>query len=164
MKKETIQRVLVLMTVMAANVFSTMLSTYIDKKDKTPPPKKEVFVCYVDTVQHFKKVSAEIGLKEALDYYEVKFPEIVYAQCLLETGNFTSNVYKKHNNLFGLYNSNTKSYYHFDNWYESVEAYVNLVQYRYNSEANYYAFLQRIQYSKDKNYIKKIKQIKKENE
>ena len=47
-------------------------------------------------------------------YYEIDYPEIVYAQAQLESGRFTSKVYKDNNNFLGLYNSKTKSYYHFN--------------------------------------------------
>lgn len=94
-----------------------------------------------------------------LDYYDVKYPEIVYAQAILETGHFKSKVYKEYNNLFGLYDSKTKSYYKFDHWSESVIAYLNCIQYRYKPPDNYYKFLLNIGYAKDPEYINKLKRI-----
>ena len=60
-----------------------------------------------DPVAFFNQ-SPEEGLVEALGYYEIQFPEIVYAQALIETGHFSSSVCKNYNNLFGLYNSKIK--------------------------------------------------------
>lgn len=103
--------------------------------------------------------SPEDGLLEALDYYGVKHPEIVYAQAILETGHFRSIVCKEYNNLFGLYNSRTKSYYRFDHWSESVVAYLDFIQYRYKPPNDYYRFLSDIGYAEDPEYINKLKRI-----
>ena len=88
-------------------------------------------------------------------------PEIVVAQAKLETGNYSSDVFYENNNLFGLYNSNKKEYYKFNSWQESVLAYKNLIQSKLNDGEDYYVFLKRIGYAKDKNYIKKVKRINK---
>lgn len=73
----------------------------------------------------------EDGLMKALEYYNVQHKNVVYAQAILETGHFRSKVCREYNNLFGLYNSTTKDYYKFNHWSESVNAYKNLVQYKY---------------------------------
>ena len=90
---------------------------------------------------------------------KVKYPHIVFAQAMLETGGFTSDVCKNYNNLFGLYNSRTKDYYKFDHWIESVTAYKDMIQYRYGSDEEYYSFLKRIGYAEDPKYITKLKKI-----
>ena len=86
-------------------------------------------------------------------------PEIVIAQAKLETGNYSSDVFYENNNLFGLYDSNKKEYYKFNSWQESVLAYKDLIQSKLNDGEDYYVFLKRIGYAKDKNYIKKVKRI-----
>lgn len=98
-------------------------------------------------------------LMEALIHYNIKFPEIVYAQAILETGHFKSRVCKKYNNLFGLYNSRTKDYYKFNHWSESVIAYAKYIQYKYREGEDYYNFLSRIGYAEDPLYINKLKVI-----
>lgn len=103
--------------------------------------------------------SPEEGLIEALDYYGVEHPNIVYAQAILETGHFRSMVYRECNNLFGLYNSRTKSYYKFDHWSESVIAYLDFIQDRYKPPNDYYKFLSDIGYAEDPEYINKLKRI-----
>ena len=120
-----------------------------------------------DTVESITKIEGpsflaqtpEEGLMDALLYYEVKHPDIVYAQALLETGRFTSPLCVKHNNLFGLYNSSKEDYYIFNHWAESVEAYVKFVQYKYKPPNDYYEFLDRIGYAEDSNYVSKLKEI-----
>lgn len=111
-----------------------------------------------DPVAFFNQ-SPEEGLIEALDYYGIQFPEIVYAQALLETGHFKSKLCTQYNNLFGLYNSRTRSYYRFDNWWDSVIAYRDKVQYKYKGNTDYYTFLVNLPYATDPNYIRKIKQL-----
>lgn len=107
----------------------------------------------------FFNQSPEEGLVEALDYYGIQFPEIVYAQALLETGHFSSSVCKDYNNLFGLYNSKIRDYYSFEHWSDSVKAYRDFVQYKYKGNTDYYTFLINLPYATDPNYIRKIKQL-----
>ena len=97
---------------------------------------------------------------EACKYYEIQYPEIVTAQSILETGYYKSEVCLQYNNLFGLYNSKKRDYYSFNHWAESVKAYYDLVQYRYK-EGDYYAWLSKIGYAEDPNYISKVKSVQK---
>ena len=110
----------------------------------------------------FENKTPEEGIDEALQYYKIKHPTIVKAQAILETGNFTSNLCIKNNNLFGLYDSKNKRYYSYKHWWESVEAYKKLIQRKYNNSKYYYIFLEDIKYAKDKEYINKVKKIAEE--
>lgn len=127
-------------------------------KEDEPPEIKVVHIVNEKQPDFFSK-SPQEGLMEALEYYEVKHPEIVYAQAILETGHFRSKVYRECNNLFGLYNSRTESYYKFDHWSESVVAYLDFIQDRYKPPNDYYKFLLDIGYAEDPNYINKLKGI-----
>lgn len=97
-----------------------------------------------------------------LNYYEIKFPDIVYRQILLETGYLKSKNCIKKNNLLGIkYKSNYKKYTH---WHECIKHYKkiqNKYKHKHNyTENNYYIFLRKIRYAKDKKYITKLKKIK----
>lgn len=127
-------------------------------KGNDPPDYQVLDVIRLEQPEFLLK-SPEEGLIEALDYYAVKHPNIVYAQAILETGHFRSKVYREYNNLFGLYNSRTKSYYKFNHWSESVVAYLNYIQYRYKPPDDYYKFLSDIGYAEDPKYINKLKRI-----
>lgn len=96
------------------------------------------------------------NLEKELIKHNIKHPQIVLAQAKLESGNYTSDVYKKTNNLFGLRKGNR--YRKFGHWTESVKAYKNLIQSRYNG-GNYLAFLSNIGYASDAEYISKLKQF-----
>lgn len=115
----------------------------------------------IDTIPSFHYKSPKDGLMEALDYYGVKYPKIVYAQAILETGHFKSDLCVNDNNLFGLYNSKKKKFYTFNHWSESVVAYINFVQYKYKPPNDYYDFLDKLGYAEDPLYISKVKQIEK---
>lgn len=127
------------------------------KEDK-PPEIRVVHVINEEQPDFFSK-SPQDGLMEALEYYEVKHPQIVYAQAILETGHFKSDLCLSGNNLFGLYNSRKKQYYKFDHWAESVVAYLDYVQDRYKPPNDYYKFLSDIGYAEDPDYINKLKGI-----
>lgn len=85
----------------------------------------------------------------------IKYPKIVLAQAILETGWFKSSVCRNKHNLFGLTNPRTKTYYEFNHWTESVKAYMTKVQYKY-SGGNYLLWLKKIGYAEDKGYIRAI--------
>lgn len=98
-------------------------------------------------------------LMDALKYYDIQNPEIVYAQAILETGHFKSRVCRKYNNLFGLYDSKNKDYYKFNHWSDSVLGYLNYIQSKYHPPDDYYMFLQNIGYAEDSLYVSKLKKI-----
>lgn len=110
---------------------------------------------------YFKNKTPQEGLKEALDYYKVKHKDIVYAQAIHETGHFQSDLCRKDNNLFGLYDSTNKRYYKYSHWSESVKDYKNKVQYKYNPlrHDSYYGFLKDIGYASDREYNNKLRRL-----
>lgn len=133
----------------------TLLYKYEGKANGTestispsPPPKPMFF-----------QKPAEEGLKEALVFYDIHHPDIVYAQAILETGHFQSQGCLRDNNLFGLYNSRSKKYHKFSHWAVSVVKYKEWIQRRYKPPEDYYKFLSRIGYASDPTYISKLKQI-----
>ncbi len=96
---------------------------------------------------------------------EVKHPEIVLKQAILETNSGQTGVGKTHNNKLAF---RTKSgYIKFDNWQQSV-VYYKQWQDKHYKEGDYYQFLscmykvngQCVSYSTSKEYINKLKSIK----
>ena len=134
------------------------------KVDKPPEIKVVLHIDNKDIQPDFFSKSPQEGLMEALEYYEVKHPQIVYAQAILETGHFKSDLCLNSNNLFGLYNSKKHRYYTFDHWKDCVIAYKEMVQYKYKGDNDkppndYYKFLSDIGYAEDVQYIQKLKDI-----
>lgn len=98
----------------------------------------------------------------------LKYPDIVMAQCILETGHFTSSLWQENHNLFGMKVAgsrpttalNKSGYALYANWYDSLLDYA-LWQSKYAtklSEEEYYQLLSEV-YASDKNYVSKIKYI-----
>lgn len=146
---------LILLTVLIGFIAFVLIDNYL----KAEPEVLDSTPIVEDKVPDFMSKSPKDGLMDALVYYEVAHPDIVYAQAVLETGWFTSNLCINYHNLFGLYNSKKLQYYKFNHWTESLVAYVKFVQYKYNPTEDYYDFLTRIGYAEDKDYISKVKNI-----
>lgn len=68
-------------------------------------------------------------------------------------------MYKRTNNLFGLYNNRKNEYYVYDNWIESLIHYKIVIQSQLKNNEDYYEFLKRIKYAEDTQYINKLKNI-----
>ena len=104
------------------------------------------------------EVNEEV-LYNTLKHYDFPNPAIITAQSVLESGNFKSKLCKDNNNLFGLYNSRTMSYFKFDSWISCVFAYKQFILSKYNPEEDYYKFLDRIGYAEDSLYESKVKEL-----
>lgn len=127
-------------------------------KEDEPPEIKVVHIVNEEQPDFFSK-SPQEGLIEALEYYGVKHPQIVYAQAVLETGHFKSDLCLNGNNLFGLYNSKKHRYYTFDHWKDCIIAYKEMIQYKYKDGDDYLNFLKEIGYAEDSEYICKLKEL-----
>ncbi len=90
----------------------------------------------------------------------IKYPKIVLAQAILETGWFKSSVCRNKHNLFGLTNPRTGKYYEFNHWTESVKAYYEKIQRRYTG-GNYLLWLDKIGYAEEKTYIRAVIKVMK---
>lgn len=93
---------------------------------------------------------------------EIKFPEVVYAQARLESGNFTSAHFKNRNNCLGIYDSKRKRYMSFNHWTDCLLAYRDKVQYRYKRNSDredYLRWLVETGYAQDPNYISKVRKM-----
>lgn len=85
----------------------------------------------------------------------IKHPEIVYKQFLLETGHGKSYAFKHRNNTHGWNNGKMK----FDSWQDSIE-YYHKWQLKHYKGGDYYKFLQRIKYASSPSYITILKKIR----
>jgi len=99
-----------------------------------------------------------LHVQQEIHESDILYPEIVFKQALLETGNFQcSNCSMDHNNLFGFWYKG--KYLEFDSWQESVEYYSRWQQ-RHFKGGDYYEFLKEIGFAEDPEYIKKLKGIR----
>lgn len=151
------QRVFNILISFAVGVLGVVQVLPYLKGDK-PPEIKVVHIVNEKQPDFFSK-SPQEGLIEALEYYGVKHPQIVYAQAVLETGHFKSDLCLNGNNLFGLYNSKKHRYYTFDHWKDCIIAYKEMIQYKYKDGDDYLNFLKEIGYAEDSEYICKLKKL-----
>ena len=109
-------------------------------------------------------------LKNALISLNIRFPHIVYAQAKLETGNFSSKIFKENNNLFGMREANVRPttnkgtenhHAYFDSWYDSVldyAMYSSAYLHDIKTEDEYFQYLGQ-NYAEDPNYIQVLQKV-----
>ena len=98
------------------------------------------------------------NLYEEILRNNIKFPKIVMAQAILETGWFKSSVCRNKHNLFGLINPRTGDFYEFNHWTESVTAYYTKVQYKYKG-GNYLRWLDKLPYAEPVTYVAALRRL-----
>lgn len=114
-----------------------------------------------DSIKEAKMVKKPVALnektlKEELIKNNIPHKDIVLAQAKLESAHFKSDLVKNNQNIFGLKKGNR--YRKYSHWTECVKDYKKCISDRY-SGGNYYAFLKRINYSEDKEYINILKEM-----
>jgi uncharacterized FlgJ-related protein len=100
----------------------------------------------------------------------IAYPDVVFAQARLETGNFTSKVFRENNNLFGMKLPRVRSttaigeqnnHASYIRWQHSVADYKlwqDEVIKKYRTKRAYLRYLSK-HYAEDKKYIHKLKQM-----
>lgn len=163
MKNKWLKALIVAATVVPWSVIIVLLlqvKSIVSQQPKVETvPVIEVADTIINEQPKFFSQTPKEGLEEALSYYGLKNKDIVYAQAVLETGHFKSKVCLNYNNLFGLYDSRNKDYYKFNHWTESIVAYKEWIQKKYQPPNNYYAFLEEINYAEGKSYTRLLKEI-----
>ena len=105
---------------------------------------------------------------------EIEFPDIVFAQCMLESGNLTSKICKENNNLFGmkvpsrretLATGQRYGYAKYAYWQESIGDYYLYQQMLFSKKSytrkEYLAHINKT-YSETKGYVNRLNRILKE--
>lgn len=99
-----------------------------------------------------------------------KFPHIVLAQAMLETGNFNSKMFNENNNLFGMKEAKVRlntaggtqyGHAYYDSWVESLYDYAlysATYLHKLKSEREYYEYLSKF-YAEDTSYVNRLKEI-----
>lgn len=93
---------------------------------------------------------------EELKKQNIPHANIVLAQSILETGNYTSKLSKTHNNIFGL--KKGKEYRKYSDYVECILDYKRLISSKYKG-GDYYVFLNKLGYAEDSTYTQKLKNI-----
>ena len=124
-------------------------------------------VLLVEEVNKFSDEKLENKIKEL----GFKYPHIVMAQAILETGNFRSPVFEENHNLFGMKEATSRlnlakgtenNHASYANWEDSVldyalwsSTYANKAQ----TEDEYFQILNSLGYAEDNSYELKLKEI-----
>lgn len=130
--------------------------------------EKELIVISLDNEKN--KFSEEKFIEE-LKRLNVKFPYIVMAQAIVETGHYKSEIFKENHNLFGMKQAklriNTakgtqKGHAYYDNWHQSVYDYA-FYQCRYlsnlKSEMEYFLYLSNVYAEAGGGYVNLVKKV-----
>jgi flagellum-specific peptidoglycan hydrolase FlgJ len=150
-------------------VLTLFLSLLIVLQTTTKSSKElnEIIVLEINS-----KLFSEINFYNKILKMDIAYPEVVFAQALIETGNFTSNIYIENNNLFGMKLpkrrqttaiGENRNHAIYTSWTQSLADY-KLWQDKMIHKAptleDYLNYLGR-NYAEDKNYIKKIRKTMK---
>jgi hypothetical protein len=116
-----------------------------------------------------------IKLYEQIILSGVKFPEIVFAQAVLESAHFKSSLFTRASNLFGMKVptkrestaiGSTNGYSKYENWHESIYDYKLWQEFLFSkrgelSKTEYFAYLKKW-YAADTKYVTKVQKKMKE--
>ena len=134
------------------------------------------FTCLVTRVggSDYKRVNelpfSEYSALRIMDQIGIAYPDIVLAQAKLETGNFTSKIFKDNKNMFGMRLPRLRkttaigeqySHAKYSSWLQSIVDYKiwqDAVVSKYKSRRAYLKYLSE-NYAEDKKYIHKLKQM-----
>lgn len=146
-------------------VIAVSVGYTLGKKDRLNLSEEEKLIIIQE-----KNQFTQSKLIDKLNELNVKFPYIALAQSMLETGNYTSKVFKESNNLFGLREAKQRittargtqfNHAYYNDWIESVYDFA-FHQCRYLSnlttEEQYFQYLSQ-NYAEDPNYITILKDI-----
>ena len=94
---------------------------------------------------------------DVCDFYGITDAEIVYAQSCLESGHFSSSIYRKKNNHLGI--RRKSGYASYPDWTACLKDYSDRVARRKRDGEDHYTFLMRIGYAEDGEYVSKVKSV-----
>tara|TARA_Y100000356_G_scaffold58258_1_gene47234 strand:- start:1393 stop:1953 length:561 start_codon:yes stop_codon:yes gene_type:complete len=135
-------------------------------------PTQKEYVTNTETVLIVNDLNefSEEKLIEEINKLNFKFPHIVLAQSILETGHYKSKIFKENNNLFGMKEARVRlnlakgtqfGHAYYDNWTESVTDYAlwySTFAYRCKSEKQLYKLLDK-QYAEADAYVSSLQHV-----
>ena len=120
-------------------------------------------------VEEMNQFSEEALVKE-INKLNFKFPHIVLAQAILETGYYESKIFKENNNLFGMKEARIRlnlakgtqyNHAYYNNWIESVMDYAlwySTFAYKCKTEKQLYRLLDK-QYAEAPAYVSSLQHV-----
>ena len=137
----------------------------------TNPPKTE-YITNTEKVLIIEEMNqfSEEALIEEINRLNFKFPHIVLAQSILETGHYESKIFKENHNLFGMKEARVRvnlaegtqyGHAYYDNWKESVMDYAlwySTYAYKCKTEKQLYKLLDK-QYAEASAYVSSLQHV-----
>ena len=148
-------------------------TTQIDSGQPIKPTMEQLDAAseFIELRELRKSEFSTDGLKRYMELIHIIHPTKVYKQAILETGNFTSDIFKENHNLFGMKMPHTRistaigenrGHAKYRHWTDSVDDYLEWQDFYMDNGwdmADYYSFLKDIPYAEDPRYINKLKQL-----
>lgn len=147
-----------------------VLRTDVGGDSNNDRDNKSLVILY-DSLLSNNLVADSISIMHWLGYYGIRFKGVVYAQIMLETGNLSSELFRRHNNLFGMGYSRSRGRYicyctsngyaGYSHWILSIRDY-GVWQSRYAGDIvdseSYLRYLGK-NYATDSSYVLKLRRI-----
>lgn len=162
----------IVVSMVATLMFATFLLGRFYKFTTLDEYERELLVV---SLEEQKNQFSEDKFAGELKRLNVRFPHIVMAQSIIETGRFKSNVFRENHNLFGMKQATIRintakgtqnGHAYYDNWYESVYDYA-FYQCRYlatiRSEQEYFIYLSNSYAESGDSYVTSLKDVIKKN-
>jgi hypothetical protein len=154
-------------------ILSVVMSALIINLAMTPAQKKAIAKKIDPKPKYIPKLDSTFSQEALVKYVyslNVRFPHIILAQAHLESGKFTSGIFVKNNNLFGMRQARLRpttnkgsrnGFAKYDHWRDSVMDYIlyyAVYMHKFKTEEAYYAYLDR-SYANNPHYSKLIRKI-----
>ena len=165
--KKSWKRLFYLVGIVSILLLTSFISGRYLKFETLEEFEKELIVLNVQAEKNKFTKEKFVGELKRLN---IKYPHIVMAQSIIETGHWGSKVFKENHNLFGMKQASVRintasgtqnNHAYYETWMESIYDYA-FYQCRYlggiKTEGEYYAYLGN-SYAEDPNYVKALKSI-----
>jgi hypothetical protein len=136
-------------------ILMASIQQLIENAKPIQEPESKVIIKYISV----DTVNDSLSLENVYNYLKclnIQYFDIVFAQCILETGHLKSKNCIENNNLFGFRYQN--EYLKFDNWKQSCMYYYCWQSNKYKG-GDYFDFLEQVGYASDNDYKVKLKSI-----
>jgi uncharacterized FlgJ-related protein len=166
-KKDVKKIRVALSTIIILMISSFILGRFVRFKPLDDYEKELVII----SLENEKNKFTEDKFVEELKRLNVKYPYIVMAQAIAETGHYKSDIFKENHNLFGMKQANLRintakgtqnGHAYYDNWQQSIYDYA-FYQCRYlgniKNESEYFLYLSSVYAEAGNGYVDLLKQI-----
>ena len=155
-----------LISLLSIFLFKLLFIPSISLKEVPSLKSKYEKVCIAEVQNNFTKEKFINKIKQL----NLKHPHIVYAQAMLESGNFTSKIFRENNNMFGMKQARVRinlakstqyNHAYFETWEDCLLDFAfHRATYfsKLKTEQDYYNYLGKY-YAEDPSYVGKLKSM-----